>query len=113
MENTTANEKELLEIIRTSENPEKAVEIAVEILKLVLADGKERKIFQLVTGRYSSIADFANAVNMSEEAATNIIIGKTKPTSDEVIIIAKALNKEPEEIAQIFSDQQTQTAKSK
>ena len=51
-----------------------------------------------------SLAEFAKAVNMSEEAATDIINGKTEPELDEVIIIAKALNKEPEEIAQIFID---------
>ena len=102
MKTMTANEKELLEIIQTAENPEKAIEKALEIIKIVLADGKEKKIFQLVTEHYYSLADFAKAVNMSEEAATNIIIGKTEPTLDEVIIIAKALNKDPEEIAQIF-----------
>ena len=105
MTNLTANEKELLEMIRTAENPEAAATMAIEtLMKFLDKDSTTSKITELITGRYSSIAEFAKAVKMSEEAATDIISGKTEPKLDEVIIIAKALNKEPEEIAQIFID---------
>lgn len=103
MKNLTANEKELVEMIHAADNPEKATAIMFEILmKFADENSTTNKIIHLITGRYTSLAEFAKAVNMREEAIADIINGYTEPTLNEVIIIAKALNKEPEEIAQIF-----------
>ncbi len=99
----TANEIELLEVIRTAENPEEVVIFMFDLLKQILDENSTTsKIIKLILGRYSSIAEFAKAIKMSEKATVNIITGKTEPTLDEVIIIAKAFNKEPEEIAEFF-----------
>lgn len=105
MTNLTANEKELLEMIHNAENPEEAAVKAIELLtKFLDKDSKTNKIIGLMTEKYSTIADFAKAVNMSEETATDIISGELEPTLDEVRIIAAALDREPEAIAQIFID---------
>lgn len=101
MTDTTTREKELLELINTSANPAKTIDFFISIMN---PNSITYKIIMLITDNYTSVAEFAKAVNMSEQAAFDIITGKTEPTLDEVIIIAKAINKEPEEIAQIFID---------
>lgn len=100
-ENVTATEKELFELITTANNPEKMVDFFISIMN---PNSITYKIIMLMTDNYTSVAEFAKAVNMSDQAIFDIITGKTEPTLDEVIIIAKAINKEPEEIAQIFID---------
>lgn len=98
----TTNEKEFIAILHEAENPEEAAIIAVSLLQKFLdKDSVTNKITQLMAGRYS-FAEFAAAVNMTELEALNIVSGNTEPTLDEVILIAKAFDKEPEEIAQIF-----------
>ena len=102
----TTNEKEFIEILHDAENPEEAVLVFADILKKMLdKDSVTYKITELMAGRYS-FAEFAAAANMTELEAFNLVSGNTEPTLDQVILIAKAFDKEPEEIAQIFIDQQ-------
>ena len=95
----TSNEKDFLEVINTAANPEKAIEYFITLLD---QNSIAYKILELMPDNYTTVAEFAKAVNMSEQEAFNIMNGKTEPTLDQVIIIAKVLNKEPEEIAQLF-----------
>lgn len=103
MKKLTTNEMELIDMIRTAEEPEKALKIALETLADFLGKNNiTKKIIQLIYERYATIEDFINAADLNGQKAISIINGKEEPTTDEVIIIAKTLNKAPEEIAEIF-----------
>lgn len=102
----TKNETAVLEIINEAENAEEAALVFIDVMKKMLdKDSVTHKLTELMAGRYS-FAEFAAATNMTELEALNIVWGNTEPTLDQVILIAKAFDKEPEEIAQIFIDQQ-------
>ena len=107
MKNLTSNEKELLEMIRTAEEPEKALEIAIEsLIKYVSENSTSNKIIKLILERYETISDFAEAANIDKRLIIDFLNCKIEPTLDEINIIAKTLNKEPEEIAELFIEQQ-------
>ena len=100
----TKNEIEVLELINEAENPEEAVKIFADIVhKMLDKNSVTNKMTELVLQRYSSLAEFANAMGFTEEKTVFIMTEKEKPTFDDVIIIAKALDKEPKEIAAIFA----------
>lgn len=100
----TANELEFLEILNTAENPEKAVLIFADIIrKMIDKNSPTSKIITLILKSYSTIEDFAAAMNKSGKETSDLICGYTDPTLKDILLIAKALNEEPEAIAQIFN----------
>ena len=100
----TAAEREIKELIATSADPMKMIEFFIKIMD---KNSIAYKFVQLMSNsNYKRFPEFAAAANMTEEEAFNIICLGTEPTLDEVITFAKVLNREPEEIAQIFIDQQ-------
>ena len=98
---TTTNEKELIEMIETAKNPAKAFEYFVSIMN---PNSITFKLIMLMTEKYTTVAEFAKAANMEEQTVFDIMNGKTEPTLSEVILIAKTIERDPVEIAQIFID---------
>ena len=99
----TKNKIEVLELINEAENPEEAVKIFADIVhKMLDKNSITNKITELVLQRYSSLAEFAKAIGFTEKKTVNVMLEKEEPTLDDVIIMAKALDKAPEEIAEIF-----------
>ena len=102
----TANEREFLEIIRTAKDPENAIKLMSELLtKFLDKNSVTSQIIELMTKKYSSITEFAEALGWTEEKTVNIMLAKVEPTLEEVSTIAKALDKEPERVALIFIEQ--------
>lgn len=100
-ETLTANEKELLELINSAENPAKMVDFFISIMS---QNSITYKLIMLMTENYKTVAEFAEAINMSEQETFDIMTGNTEPTLTDVIKIAEALKRDPAEVSQIFID---------
>ena len=101
MTEAATREAEFMELINTAKNPAKAIEYFISIMQ---PNSLTFKLIMLMTEKHTSIADFAAAANMEYQKAFDLLNGKIEPTLSEVIIIAKAMERDPAEIAQIFID---------
>lgn len=99
----TTNEKKLLELVSTAENPEQAIITFSELLlKILDATSPTSKIFNLICNNCTSFDSFVEATGLEGLRAYEIVSGEQEPTLDEVCKMAKALNRPEEEIALIF-----------
>ena len=68
----------------------------------------ENKIRGLILERYPTITAFAKAVGWTRQKASSIIRIKQEPSLDDCYAIARAVDKDANEIASIFLQMKTQ-----